>query len=102
MIKLVIGELKSGFKTWDELVLIDGVKAGKGCIDAGTEMEWVWWWCWGGNVADRSNILALEEGDERPSVVVHLEKLYDSRLAMEAVFSKLVSLLYPTRYKLTR
>jgi len=39
MIKLVIGEFKSVFKTWDELVLLDGVKAGKGCIDAGTEME---------------------------------------------------------------
>ena len=39
MIKLVIGEFKSVFKTWDELVLVDGVKAGKGCIDAGTEME---------------------------------------------------------------
>lgn len=39
MIKLVISEFKSVFKTWDELVLIDGVKAGKGCIDAGTEME---------------------------------------------------------------
>jgi len=39
MIKLVISEFKSVFKTWDELVLIDGVKSGKGCIDAGTEME---------------------------------------------------------------
>lgn len=39
----------------------------------------------------RSNILALAEGDERPSVVVHLEKYYDSKSAMEAVISKLVS-----------
>lgn len=39
-----------------------------------------------------SNILALPEGDERPSVVVHLEKYYDSRSAMEAVIAKMVRL----------
>lgn len=39
MIKLIINEFRSVFKTWDELVLVDGVRAGKGCIDAGTEME---------------------------------------------------------------
>ena len=41
--------------------------------------------------ADCSNILALPEGDERPSVVMHLEKYYDSKSAMDAVMSKLVS-----------
>lgn len=39
MVKLVIAEFRGVFKTWDELCLVDGVKAGKGCIDAGTEME---------------------------------------------------------------
>lgn len=39
MVKLIISELKSLFKTWDELVLVDGMKAGKGCIDEATEME---------------------------------------------------------------
>jgi hypothetical protein len=40
-----------------------------------------------------SNILALQEGDERPSVTPHLEKLYDSRIAMEAAVSKMVRVL---------
>ncbi|KAK1927716.1 hypothetical protein DB88DRAFT_45337 [Papiliotrema laurentii] len=74
MTKLIITELKSLFKTWDEVSLVDGVKAGKGCIDEATEMD---------------NILALQEGDERPSVTPHLEKLYDSRIAMEAAVSKM-------------
>jgi hypothetical protein len=39
MTKLIITELKSLFKTWDEVSLVDGVKAGKGCIDEATEME---------------------------------------------------------------
>ena len=39
MVKLIITEFKTTFKTWDELSLIDGVKAGKGCIDEATEME---------------------------------------------------------------
>ena len=39
MLKLLIQELRNVFKTWDELVLIDGMKAAKGCIDEMTEME---------------------------------------------------------------
>lgn len=39
MVKLIMNELKGLFKTWDELCLVDGVKAGKGCIDEATEME---------------------------------------------------------------
>ncbi len=39
MLKLIIAELKGLFKTWDEISLVDGVKAGKGCIDEATEME---------------------------------------------------------------
>lgn len=41
---------------------------------------------------DKSNILALPEGEERPGITPHLEKLYDSRIALEAVMSKLVGL----------
>jgi hypothetical protein len=41
MFKLVLTELKNVCRTWDELVLVDGMKAGKGCIDEMTEMEWV-------------------------------------------------------------
>lgn len=39
MIKLLIGEFRILLKTWDEVVLVDGLKAGKGCIDEATEME---------------------------------------------------------------
>ncbi len=41
MLKLVLREIKSSIKTWDELVIVDGFKAGKDCVDQATEMEWV-------------------------------------------------------------
>jgi hypothetical protein len=39
MLKLILAEVKNVIKTWDGLVLVDGMKAAKGCIDAMTEME---------------------------------------------------------------
>jgi hypothetical protein len=39
MLKLVITEIKSTVRTWDELVGVDGMKAGKGVVDEGTTME---------------------------------------------------------------
>lgn len=39
MLKLVIGEVRNVINTWDEIILHDGMRAGKGCIDEGTEME---------------------------------------------------------------
>ena len=71
-------------------------------------MKWYWWTVaklgkaastlrrrWSGfDVNEQalicSNILQLEEGQERPSVVTHLENLYDSRIAMDTVLAKLV------------
>lgn len=39
MLKIVISEVKNVHRTWDELVGIDGIKAGKGVIDESTTME---------------------------------------------------------------
>jgi hypothetical protein len=39
MLKLVIGELRMVFRTWDELVGMDGLKAGQGIINEQTIME---------------------------------------------------------------
>jgi hypothetical protein len=39
MIKLLITELKGLFRTWDELVGMDGLKAGQGIINEQTIME---------------------------------------------------------------
>jgi hypothetical protein len=39
MLKLVITEFKSLFRTWDDLVGVDGLKAGQGIINAQTTME---------------------------------------------------------------
>ena len=41
MLTLLVKELRNLFKTWDEIVSVDGLKAGKACVDEGTEMEWV-------------------------------------------------------------
>lgn len=41
MLKLVIAEVRKVLSTWDEILLIDGLKAGKICIDEATGMEWV-------------------------------------------------------------
>ena len=40
MLKLVLKEVRSVIRNWDELVQIDGLKAGKSCVDAATEMEY--------------------------------------------------------------
>lgn len=37
-LRLVVAELRAVFRTWDEVVLVDGLKAGKGCVDAVTEI----------------------------------------------------------------
>jgi hypothetical protein len=39
MLKLVIAEIRSTFRTWDDLVAVDGMRAGKGLVDEGTTME---------------------------------------------------------------
>jgi len=39
MLKLVITEFKGLFRTWDELVGLDGLKAAQGVINEGTTME---------------------------------------------------------------
>jgi hypothetical protein len=39
MLKLVLAEIKAVNRTWDDLVGVDGLKAGKGIIDASTTME---------------------------------------------------------------
>lgn len=41
MLKLVLAEIKAVNRTWDDLVGVDGLKAGKGIIDASTTMEYV-------------------------------------------------------------
>jgi hypothetical protein len=39
MLKLLITELKNLFRTWDELVGMDGLKAGQGIVNEQTTME---------------------------------------------------------------
>ena len=39
MLKLVLAEIKAVHRTWDDLVSLDGFKAGKGIVDASTTME---------------------------------------------------------------
>jgi hypothetical protein len=39
MLKLVLAEVRNVLGTWDEIMLVDGLKAGKACIDEATEME---------------------------------------------------------------
>jgi hypothetical protein len=39
MLKLLINEFKGVFRTWDELVGQDGVRAGQGVVNEGTTME---------------------------------------------------------------
>lgn len=41
MLKLLITELKSLFRTWDDLAGLDSMKAGQGIINEQTIMEWV-------------------------------------------------------------
>lgn len=41
MLKLVLAEVGTVLSTWDDILLVDGLKAGKACIDEATEMEWV-------------------------------------------------------------
>ena len=39
MLKLVLAEVRNVLSTWDEILLVDGMRVGKGCIDEATEME---------------------------------------------------------------
>jgi hypothetical protein len=39
MLKLLINEFKGVFRTWDELVMQDGLKAAQGIVNEGTTME---------------------------------------------------------------
>jgi len=41
MLKLVLSEIRRLNKDWDDLSMIDGLKAGKICVDEATEMELV-------------------------------------------------------------
>lgn len=85
MLKLVLVEVRSVLSTWDDILLIDGLKAGKGCIDQGTEMEWV---C--SVLPDNSNILQMPDGPERPRIGPHLELLAEARAGLTAALVKLV------------
>jgi hypothetical protein len=39
MLKLLINEFKNLFRTWDELVGMDGLKAAQGIVNESTTME---------------------------------------------------------------
>jgi len=39
MLKLLLAEVRNLIKNWDELIMIDGMKAGKTCVDEATELE---------------------------------------------------------------
>ncbi|WWD18035.1 hypothetical protein CI109_102482 [Kwoniella shandongensis] len=74
MLKLVLAEIKNVLKTWDELVMIDGFKAAKGCVDEATEMD---------------NLIGVDERPERPEIGPHLAALYAHRIALKMVLTKL-------------
>jgi hypothetical protein len=38
-LRLLLTEVKNVLATWDDIILQDGLKAGKACIDEATEME---------------------------------------------------------------
>lgn len=40
-LRTLLQELRSSTETWDDLVLIDGLKAAKGLVDTRTELEYV-------------------------------------------------------------
>ncbi|BEI94866.1 uncharacterized protein CcaverHIS019_0704470 [Cutaneotrichosporon cavernicola] len=77
-LRLVLSEIKNVLSTWDDILLQDGLKAGKGCIDEATEMD---------------NILTIEDGPERPRIGPHLEALGEARSGLRATLSKLDKLL---------
>ncbi|WRT63964.1 uncharacterized protein IL334_000891 [Kwoniella shivajii] len=79
MLKLVLSETKKLFKTWDELIIVDGFKAAKGCIDESTEMD---------------NLLTVEEKPERPEINPHLNQWYFHRHSLESTLKKLDNYLY--------
>lgn len=95
MLKLLIAELKSLFRTWDELVGMDGLKAGQAIVNAQTTMECVFlcsMFFATASPTDRdSNIIGIEEGPERESVGGHLVNLVDQRAALASTVAKLVS-----------
>ncbi|CAK9782090.1 hypothetical protein CC85DRAFT_13660 [Cutaneotrichosporon oleaginosum] len=77
-LRLVLSEVKTVLATWDDIILQDGLRAGKACIDEATEMD---------------NILTMPDGPERPRVAPHLVALGDARAALRASLSKLDKLL---------
>ncbi|WVN85632.1 uncharacterized protein L203_100781 [Cryptococcus depauperatus CBS 7841] len=74
MLKLVVKEVQNTIKTWDELIILDGFKAAKGCVDESTEMD---------------NILELEDRLEREEIGSHLAALYRHRAVLQATMRKL-------------
>lgn len=38
-IRAILVEFEKAIKDWEEVVLMDGLKAGKACVDARTELE---------------------------------------------------------------
>ncbi|AFR93797.2 hypothetical protein C343_01687 [Cryptococcus neoformans C23] len=78
MLKLVIGEIKNVIRNWDEIVILEGFKAAKGCVDESTEMD---------------NILDVEERPEREEVGPHLSTLYNHRVNLQTTISKLDNFL---------
>ncbi|ORX34224.1 hypothetical protein BD324DRAFT_637164 [Kockovaella imperatae] len=77
-LKLLLDEVKKLCSTWEDIMLVDGLKAGKGCVDQATEMD---------------NILLAPLGSERPSIAEHLEMFYESQRAMDGVLRKLDRLI---------
>ncbi|WVR05727.1 hypothetical protein IAU60_002751 [Kwoniella sp. DSM 27419] len=78
MLKLVLAEVRKILKTWDELIILDGFKAAKGCIDESTEMD---------------NILLVDR-PERPEIVPHLSALYAHRAQLSQTLKKLDNNLF--------
>jgi hypothetical protein len=39
MLKLVLAEVRTVLGAWDDILLLDGMRVGKACIDEATEME---------------------------------------------------------------
>lgn len=38
-IRLILIEFEKALRDWEQVVLVDGIKAGKGCVDSKTELE---------------------------------------------------------------
>jgi hypothetical protein len=102
--RTLLQELRSITQTWDDLVLIDGLKAAKSLVDTRTDLEYVFFsrcsmFCIGSHTYDllvSSNALALIP-DRRPHYRLIGPKLglMEKRIAeLDAVIEKLVRALF--------